>query len=225
MKMHYNGKEMCYIQIGTVMTRPDCRKRGLARSLIQRILDSYKDRVEGFYLFGNLSAVGFYQHIGFKRLDQYRWYLDNNMKRNPNKSGFTKAGESKKQHYRYVLKNAEINAQFDHRNRRSLQLFYTLNMENVYYNDELDCFMVMQICDGVLHMDSVVSTKSIAIQDVLERVDGDYYKVIFGFTPIDTMGLSAEQFDGNDDYRFFYIGDQLKRISEECLYLPTMSHA
>lgn len=226
MKISLKGKEKFYIQIGTVMTRAEYRNQGLARKLIEKILETYKDFADGFYLFGNLDAVGFYDRIGFRRLDQYRWFLNGCVNKNSEKSGFIKAGEGDKTHYRYVLKNAVINAEFDHINRRSLQLFYTLDMDNVYYNKELDCFAVMNIQDGVLYLDSVVSTKPVMLMDVLERVDGDYIKVVLGFTPKDNKEhFRAEQFDGEDDYRFFYIGEHLECISREHLYFPVMSHA
>lgn len=226
MKMCLNGKEKCYIQIGTVMTRAGYRNKGLARNLIERIIKTYKDHADGFYLYGNLDAVGFYDQIGFKRLDQFRWISDCIIKRKVLKSGFEKAGEAEQEHYRFVLKTAVINAEFDHINRRSLQLFYTLDMDDVYYNKELDCFVVMNIQDEVLYLDSVVSTKYILLRDVLERVDGEYVKVVLGFTPKDNTELfRPEQFDGGDDYRFFYIGEQLECITKEHLFFPLMSHA
>ena len=35
----------------------------------------------------------------------------------------------------------------------------------------------------------------------------------------------AEKYDGSDDYRLFYFGEQLKSIEKEKLYFPKFSHA
>ena len=37
--------------------------------------------------------------------------------------------------------------------------------------------------------------------------------------------LTAEKYDGADDYRLFYLGEQLKSIENEKLYFPELSHA
>ena len=36
---------------------------------------------------------------------------------------------------------------------------------------------------------------------------------------------TAEQYDGADDYRLFYLGEELKSIEQEKLYFPELSHA
>ena len=69
-----NGEfvERTYIQIGTVMTRPEYRRRGLAGKLVKEIVKDYRDRCDGIYLFGNLSALDFYSELGFWKSMQYR---------------------------------------------------------------------------------------------------------------------------------------------------------
>ena len=36
---------------------------------------------------------------------------------------------------------------------------------------------------------------------------------------------TAEKYDGADEYRLFYLGEQLKSIENEKLYFPELSHA
>lgn len=54
-----------------------------------------------------------------------------------------------------------------------------------------------------------------------------YQKCQLGFTPaLKDMDICvADQYDGADDYRLFYLGEQLKRIESEKLYFPELSHA
>lgn len=226
MKMSVNGVTKQYIQIGTVMTRPEYRNRGLAKTLIETILKEYDGNCDGFYLFSNLNAVGYYEKIGFLREDQHQWHLKTPVSCNNYKTQFVEAGKRELDHYRHVLGNARVNAALDQINRRSLQLFYTLDMENVYYCEELDCFAVMEIRDGILYLDSVVSTKELSIVDVLERINGEYTNTILGFAPKDCQELfEAGRFDGGDDYRLFYLGEDLAYIFKDRLFFPVMSHA
>lgn len=67
-RMHFvlNGEKRYYIQIGTVMTASKCRNQGLARKLMDLIIEEYEDKCDGIYLFGDLSALDFYRKMGFK---------------------------------------------------------------------------------------------------------------------------------------------------------------
>lgn len=226
MKMIQNGKEKLYIQIGTVMTRPEYRNKGLARMLIEKILDEYKEVADGYYLYGNLNAVGFYEKLGFCRLDQYR-YSCSHASKNISGEVFTKAEKSDLSKYKQALYSAALNQRFDHINRCSLQLFYTADMEEVYYHSELYCFAVIAQEGDTLHLKSIISSKPIPIVEVLDRIPIEHETVLLGFTPnSEELPLFiAERYDGGEDYRFFYMGVDLEEIEREKLYFPEMSHA
>lgn len=53
--MHFvqNGEKRNYIQIGTVMTDADHRKQGLARKLMEHVIETYEGKCDGIYLFAN----------------------------------------------------------------------------------------------------------------------------------------------------------------------------
>ncbi len=59
------GQEKRFIQLGTVMTDPDYRGRGLARRLMETVLDRYAPVCDGIYLYANDSASDFYPKFGF----------------------------------------------------------------------------------------------------------------------------------------------------------------
>lgn len=59
-----DGAPFSCIQIGTVMTDPAHRNRGLARRLMEAILQDYGARP--IYLFASDEAVGFYPKFGFR---------------------------------------------------------------------------------------------------------------------------------------------------------------
>ncbi len=53
------------IQLGTVMTDENYRKRGLSRFLMERICHDFQNKNEGMFLFANTSVVAFYPKFGF----------------------------------------------------------------------------------------------------------------------------------------------------------------
>ena len=75
MKFMQNGSIRYYVQIGTVMTDENYRRQGLAAKLMKHVIEEYEQECDGIYLFGNLSALGFYQKLGFKIENQYRYYV------------------------------------------------------------------------------------------------------------------------------------------------------
>lgn len=56
MNFNMDGIEKHYIQLGTVMTDKEYRGQGLSRYLIDKIIDEYKDKTDGIYLFANDSV-------------------------------------------------------------------------------------------------------------------------------------------------------------------------
>lgn len=226
MKMMQNGKEKFYIQIGTVMTRPQYRKQGLARKLIGEIMSDYNDRVDGFYLYANLNALDFYSKIGFQRLDQWRYCAEINHEPLL-ENCFMKAGEKELPAYKMALRNSAINHRLDQMNRTSLQLFYTGKMENVYCNENKDSFIVASLEDETLYLDSVIAEIEMPVMEVIKKIPLKFNKVVLGFTPKieDTEFFQAQKYDGQDDYRFYYLGESLLEIEKEKLYFPVMSHA
>ncbi len=59
-----------YIQLGTVMTSPEYRLRGLSRRLMEEIDRDYEGKAEGFYLFANDSVLDFYPRFGYRAVKE-----------------------------------------------------------------------------------------------------------------------------------------------------------
>ena len=106
-------------------------------------------------------------------------------------------------------------------------MFYTADMENVYYAKDMDCFIVAETEENTLLLQSIVCENKVALSDVLQRVSGEYCQCQLGFVPdLKDMDMCvAEKYDGADDYRLFYFGEQLKSIEKEKLYFPELTHA
>ena len=230
-RMHFiqNGVKRLYIQIGTVMTAKERRNQGLARKLMENVIEEYEGKCDGIYLFGNLNAVGFYRKLGFEERMQYRYKLKDNV-RAERRNGFVRldsSNEKSKKAYCEAVRNSVANGVFEQENKYGLQMFYTSNLENVYYSKDIDCFVVMEQDSDTITLHSVISQKNISLEKVISEIGVPYKELKLGFTPgkNETDLFEAVPFDGGDDYRLFCRGKELESIEKEKLYFPTFSHA
>lgn len=226
-----NGVEKNYIQIGTVMTDKAYRRQGLAKKLMDHVVKQYKDSCDGFYLFANLDAVDFYDKYGFSKETEYRYSIKNEfcMKKSAGEifMPVNTGDKEMKQKYMDMVRRSAVNSSLEQLNKFGLQMFYTADMENIYYAKDMDCFIVADMEENTLLLQSIICENYVTLLDVLQRVRGEYHKCQLGFTPaLKDMDICvAEQYDGADDYRLFYLGEQLKSIENEKLYFPELSHA
>ena len=70
MRYVINGKERSGYQIGAVATHADHRNRGLARSLMNKVLGELDTPNQPVILFANSSVLDFYPRFGFRKLAQ-----------------------------------------------------------------------------------------------------------------------------------------------------------
>ena len=226
-----NGVEKNYIQIGTVMTDEAYRRHGLAKKLMEHVVKQYMHSCDGFYLFANLDAVDFYNKCGFSKETEYRYFVKNEFCRRKSAGEIfmpvNTADTQMKQKYRNMVRHSAANSSMEQRNKFGLQMFYTADMENVYYAKDMDCFIVADREEDTLLLQSIIAQKQVALSDILQRVDGEYHKCRLGFVPVkEDMDMCVlESYDGGEDYRLFYLGQELKSIHDEKLYFPELSHA
>lgn len=226
-----NGVDRNYIQIGTVMTDEAYRRHGLAKKLMDHVVKQYKDGCDGFYLFANPDAVDFYNKCGFSKETEYRYSVKNEFCMGKSAGEIfmpvNTADEQMKQKYMDMVRRSAVNSSLEQLNKFGLQMFYSADMENVYYAKDMDCFIVAEMEENTLLLQSVICENHVTLLEVLQRVRGEYHNCQLGFTPaLKDMDICvAEQYDGADDYRLFYLGEQLKSIENEKLYFPELSHA
>ncbi len=230
MKFMQNGSERYYVQIGTVMTDEACRRQGLAAKLMEHVIEEYEQECDGIYLFGDLSALEFYQKMKFKVENQYRYYVkDEFCHFNKTKDRFMpikNMGDEIKKNYFDAVRNSVYHSSFEQTNKYGLQMFYTAGLDNVFYADDIECFIVLDQ-DECAILQSVLCREKAALADVVQRIDLEDHKRRLGFTPhdADKKICTSERYDGGDDYRLFYRGKELESIERDKLYFPDLSHA
>ena len=231
MEFMQNGSLRHYIQIGTVMTDEAYRRRGLAAKLIKHVISEYEGRCDGIYLFGNLNATGFYQKMGFDTENQYRYRVKKGFcSQGKEKSGFRAVkdgGDELRDRYLDLVRNSAPQSSFEQLNRYGLQMFYTAGLDDVYYSDDLDCFIVSDMQGECTVLKSVLCGKRMPLEEILRRMDTGDGGCLLGYVPMeeDMYLCEPEEYDGSDDYRLFYLGEALRSIERDRLYFPELSHA
>ena len=69
MILQVNGKDVPAVQLGSVGVLPEYRGQGLARTLMERVLDVYKG-YPLLFLFAGGQVDGFYTQFGFRRIPE-----------------------------------------------------------------------------------------------------------------------------------------------------------
>ena len=230
MQFVQNGIKRQYIQIGTVMTDEAYRNRGLAGTLLRHVVRQYENECDGFYLFANLNALDFYRKQGFLQGTQYRYFLKPGACTGKEPAGrFVPAGQDKllRKKYEETVRHSAPYASMEQLNKYSLQMFYTADLSEVYYAEDIDCFAVMEKEGETLLLQSVICKQRLPLEAVIARIADDYAALALGFAPCggDAGLFDCAEYDGAEDYRLFYRGEALADIQRDRLFFPQLSHA
>lgn len=225
MSFSLRGTQRHYIQLGTVMTAAADRRHGYASALLRQALAEAEPGADGVYLFANLNALGFYEKQGFFPVTESRYYL----RERPciQSGGFVPVSAAGRADYFSAVRRAAVQSALEQTNRFSLQAFYTADMHGVFYCAALDCYAVLRQQGGELELQSVICPHRLPLEQVICRIDQPYTRLRLGFAPLDEdAGLfEPVRYDGADDYRLLCRGDELRRIEDEQLIFPVLSHA
>ena len=66
------------------------------------------------------------------------------------------ADKAMRNKYLSYVKSSAVNSELEQTNKFSLQMFYTAELENVYYSEKSDCFIVADIENNNVYLHSVL---------------------------------------------------------------------
>lgn len=102
--------------------------------------------------------------------------------------------------------------------------FYLHDLEDVYYSESLDTYVVADIKNQALYLSCIIAKKKVELKDILDSFSEVADEVVLDFTPSNIDGFEVVEFQ-EEDCTLFYIGEDLKRIEREHLHFPVISHA
>ncbi len=222
-----NGSKISAVQIGTVMTHPEYRWKGLAANLMNFVLERYQSEKELLFLFANKTVLEFYPKFGFRPIKQNLFQKNIGMLKishnRPRKLEF-----NNKNDLSLVLRLSSarkpVSKIFGVENAQYLLLFYWMDVfrDDFYYLEGLDGIAVYRIEEEEIHIYDIISKTDLSFAGIIGRIASDKVKrAIFHFTP-DFKDLETESIRYEDDQ--FFVRTESVKIPENLMY-PAIAHA
>lgn len=231
MNLVINGEYIRALQIGTVMTHPEHRGKGLSKQLMEHVLDTYEDTCDLFFLFANRTVLEFYPKFGFAALPEHQFYLNISDEPKANLILLEKLDVSTKEHWNLIKQKLSsrrpISKYFGVTNNEGLFQFYALNVfhECLYYSRTDDAIIVFEHEGDLMHLYDIVSDKEVDIEALVSRITTEQTRQIrFHFTPDQIIDKAyAEPFGKHEDVLFIKSLSDLGKLPAFCI--PKLAHA
>jgi GNAT superfamily N-acetyltransferase len=217
------GKLYQTLQIGTVMTDPEYRNKGLSRVLFDIIMEEYDSKVDLMYLYANATVRQFYPKFGFTQAQEYiysKQYTKNT------KYVFRKLDGTNTEDRQLLLRlisNTKPLSKYSMVNNPYLPMFYLTGpmAECCYYCEELDLAAVVEYEEDGMLLDDFYCAGDFVMDEVIASLlDRDDRRVLLGFTPQDTASFHYDLLQEHDT-TFFVKGFNFVEKGR----LPILSHA
>lgn len=220
-----DGENRHYIQLGTVMTDPEYRERGLSARLMEAVLADWQDRCDGIYLYANDTVLDFYPRFGFVPAKEYQCGRPLTPKPSRIRRLDMDAIQDRvllKQYYEKSNPFSELTVMENY----GLLMFYCgfILKDCVYYIQDEDAVVIADYNDGRMVCFDIFCGGSRSMDDILVRAAReDTNSVLFGFSPKDKTGCLIEEI-GGDETPFFLKGKD-NPFSKGRRRFPLLSHA
>lgn len=224
-----NGERFSAVQIGTVMTHPEYRDRGLAKELMNYVLQRYESSREIIYLFANQTVLEFYPKFGFKPIRE-RQFIAEVKTRNVNGKPLRKLDMSNKDDLKLIIRLAverkPVSQILGVENAQHLLFFYCLYAysDDLYYLEDLEIIIIFKVEQREIHIYDVISHENIGFDPIINRIAfSGIDQVVFHYTPdYPDVAVEAVPLEGYHDT--FFVRSQSVEIPEFIRY-PIIAHA
>ncbi|MBO1510753.1 GNAT family N-acetyltransferase [Metabacillus bambusae] len=199
-----NGETKRAIQIGTVMTHPDYRGKGLSKRLMNKVLSDYENIVDVIYLFANSSVLDYYPKFGFKEVGEHLFSKEFAISRETNTSVIKLDGSHSDDLafiYELAKERLPVSQQVSTVNTAELVMFYSLYVfpQNIVYLEEEKVIVIYQQKGENLHLYDVISSININLHSIIKKIASERNtKVIFHFTPNLSEDVGSKPYKGEE---------------------------
>ena len=223
--MVIDGSRRKFYQLGTVMTYPEYRNRGLIRAVMEQVQQDIAD-ADGVYLFANDSVVAFYPKFGFVPEKEYI-YKKEIVQEGPCRAERVDMGSlENRQRLARGMEQSRFPAGCQMVDNPGLIFFYAAQFMSrcVYYCRELDAWAIAELEEGQLMLHQVFAPEGITLEQVIAFFGGEVREVTLGFTPAEEADFTVEEYR-EEDCNFFVRGQGFADFAERKLRIPSLSHA
>jgi GNAT superfamily N-acetyltransferase len=221
------GQKKRYIQIGTVMTDPAYRNKGLSRFLMLDIIKKWNEKCDFIYLFANSTALEFYPKLGFEPVKEYEYFKSVNSKISAN--SFEKLNmdnnTNREKLYDYA-KNSRFFGKLSMQENADLVLFdcITFLKDNVYYNKSLDVIVITTFNENQLCLWDIFSKNDVELESIVNALmNSEIKELVLGFTPTNSESYLVREASGPDV--LFIQKEKTSLFYNNKLMFPLLSHA
>ncbi len=222
----WQGAPRHYIQIGTVMTAPAYRGRGLSRRLLEEILSDWQGKCDCIYLYANDSVLDFYPKFGFAPAAEYQYSCTVS----PCPGDFAPLDMDVPEHQALLRRCYEMSnpyAALPVRGNFGLLMFYCGGPMRscVWYSPALDTVCIAEQTGGILSCLDIFGPGSVPLESLLANlVRGAACQAHLGFTPKNTAGFDCAKIKTEDE-TLFLLKEGENLFAENKLMFPILSHA
>lgn len=219
------GRKRHFIQLGTVMTDKEYRGKGLSKRLMETILEEYKGKAEGIYLFANDNVLDFYPKFGFIKSKEFQCIqkVNNTKKRSAVLLPMNTKDDWKR--IEEVSKNAFCNGAFVMDNLDLLMYYVTsIFNKNIYYIEEKDTYVIAQIDGEKLRIYLILSKDYVREMDIIDAFGHEIKEVIYEYTPLNMDACERKKLQ-EENTTLFVMGEGLSKFHEKKIMFPVISHA
>lgn len=228
MQVVIKGEVKKAIQLGTVMTREDCRGNGLAGKLMKYVLKIYENKCDFIYLFANDTVLEFYPKFGFKKVIEANYTL-----------GTDRVDKKEGTIIELQVGTSFTNTLIDRLIQKRVPISKTWGIvedtwplevyckegfkDNLYYIKEDDLIVIGGRKDGILHLYDVISATPFNLDHIVEKfIEEEDKQILFHFVPeLETYKATCTYVERTDD-TLFIKGIKLDEAYE--VLFPMISH-
>lgn len=223
-----NGEKITALQIGTVMTAEDYKGRGMAKQLMNFILEKFEKEYDIIYLFANNSVAEFYPKFGFEKIKQFQIYTTEKIETNT-KYKFRKLDMDNPDDIS-TLKNLGIkrinnSGKFDVIDGHEVMFWYCLNVfrDHIYFDDSEKVIVIYTVGENKLNIHDIVLTEKKNYREIAgSLITEGINEVSFNFNmDADNIEIKERVID-EDDNILFIKGKYNKELK---VIHPITSHA
>ena len=214
-----------YVQLGTVMTEPEYRGKGLSRWLMNIVLEEWIKNCDAIFLFANDSVREFYPKFGFVEATQYQYYKSvspvvNNVRR------LDMSLDSDRQLLldRYKLSNPF--SAFSMEENPGLLMFYCLQFlkDNIFYIEQYEAVVIAETKDTNLLCYDIFCPMGVSMDAILSSVaSANTESVVLGFTPKNIGDYQVSKLN-EANTTLFLLGNKENLFNDNRLMFPLLSH-
>ncbi|RIW39010.1 GNAT family N-acetyltransferase [Bacillus salacetis] len=182
-----DGEHRKAIQIGTVMTHPDHRGKGLSAELMKKVMEDYQG-ADIAYLFANKTVLEYYPRFGFSPVGEHQPLLKLEAVRGkelPLKKLDGCLQEDIDFIYDLAQRRKPVSTKFSAAGNAELLMFYCTYAfpDDIYYCPEKEAVILMKVEGETMHLFDVICSKEIDIEELAAGLaPAEVKEVLFHFT-------------------------------------------